>query len=120
MDNKLRERYYQVFRTTNALVKLEYSDMMRIMDESGLDDAFCEEFVAKQEAWAKDMRAQFALLEPKIKQMPEEQQRVAVAQFQERVEQTIPAVPEQNVDIFQRGMLEAIQAEADLQLLNTL
>ena len=120
MDNKLRERYYQVFRTTNALVKLEYSDLMRIMDESGLDDKFCEDFVAKQEAWAKDTRAQFALLEPKIKQMPEEQQRAAVAQFKERVERTIPAVPEQNVDIFQRGMLEAIQAEADLQLLNTL
>lgn len=120
MDNKLRERYYQVFRTTNALVKLEYSDLMRIMDESGFDDAFCEEFIAKNEAWAKDMQAQFALLEPKIKQMPEEQQRAAIAQLKERAEQTAPAMPEQNVDIFQRGMLEAIQAEADLQLLNTL
>ena len=120
MDNKLRERYYQVFRTTNALVKLEYSDLMRIMNESGLDDKFCEEFMAKHDAWAKEMIAQYALLEPKLKQMPEEQRRAAIAQFKERVEQTMPAVPEQNVDIFQRGMLEAIQAEADLQLLNTL
>lgn len=120
MDNKLRDRYYQVFRTTNALVKLEYSDLMRIMDESGFDDKFCEEHIAKQEAWAKDMKAEFALLEPKIKQMPKEQQQAAIAQFNERLEKTIPAVPEQNVDIFQRGMLEAIQAEADLQLLNTL
>ena len=120
MDNKLRERYYQVFRTTNALVKLEYSDLMRIMDESGLDDKFCEDFMAKQEAWAKDMKAEFALLEPMIKQMSEEQQQAAIAQFNKRIEKTKPVPPEQNVDIFQRGMLEAIQAEADLQLLNTL
>lgn len=98
MDNTLRERYYQVFRTTNALVKLEYSDLMSIMDKAGLDDKFCEEFMAKHEAWAKDVQAESA----------------------EQIEKTRPTVPEQNVDIFQRGLLEAIKTEADLQLLNTL
>ena len=47
MDAELKERYYQVFRTTNALTKVEYTDVESIMDKIGLDDKTCDEFVKK-------------------------------------------------------------------------
>lgn len=114
MDAELKERYYQVFRTTNALTKVEYADVEAIMDKIGLDDKTCDEFVKKVDAWAEQCSKQF---EQQQKQLQGDQLQQALLQLQE---ETRPQLPKETEDVFQRNMLETIMNAADLQLLNTL
>lgn len=113
MDAELKERYYQVFRTTNALTKVEYADVESIMDKIGLDDKTCDEFVKKVDAWAEQYSKQ-------IEQQQGDQLQLALLQLQEDAEKTRPHLPKETQDVFQRNMLETIKNAADLQLLNTL
>lgn len=116
MDSELKERYYQVFRTTNALTKVEYADVMAIMDKIGLDDKTCSDFVDRAEAWGADMvEQQERIMNSDI---PDEQKKQLIVQLFESSEE--PELPKETVDVFQRNMLEAITTAADLQLLNTL
>ena len=116
MDSELKERYYQVFRTTNALTKVEYADVMAIMNKIGLDDKTCSDFVDRAEAWGADMvKQQEHIINS---DMPDEQKKQLIVQLFESSEE--PELPKETVDVFQRNMLEAITTAADLQLLNTL
>lgn len=117
MDAELKERYYQVFRTTNALTKVEYADVVSIMDKIGLDDKTCDEFVKKVDAWAEQYSKQ---IEQQQKQLQGDQLQLALLQLQEDAEKTRPHLPKETKDVFQRNMLETIMNAADLQLLNTL
>ena len=114
MDTELKERYYQVFRTTNALTKVEYTDVEAIMDKIGLDDKTCDEFVKKVDAWAEQCSKQ---IEQQQKQLQGDQLQQALLQLQE---ETRPHLPKETEDVFQHNMLETIMNAADLQLLNTL
>lgn len=116
MDSELKEHYYQVFRTTNALTKVEYADVMAIMDKIGLDDKTCSDFVDRAEAWGTDMVKQQERI--MNSDMPDEQKKQLIRQLFENSEE--PELPKETVDVFQRNMLEAITTAADLQLLNTL
>lgn len=117
MDANLKERYYQVFRTTNALTKVEYADVTSIMEKIGLDDKTCDEFIKKVEAWGEQYSKQ---IEQKQKQLQGDQLKLALIQLQEDAEKTRPQLPKETEDVFQRNMLETIMNAADLQLLNTL
>lgn len=117
MDAELKERYYQVFRTTNALTKVEYADVQAIMDKIGLDDKTCDEFVKKVEAWAEQYSKQ---IEQQQKRLQGDQLHLALLQLQEDAEKTRPHLPKETEDVFQCNMLETIMNAADLQLLNTL
>lgn len=117
MDANLKERYYQVFRTTNALTKVEYADVQSIMEKIGLDDKTCDEFIKKVEAWGEQYSKQ---IEQKQKQLQGDQLKLALIQLQEDAEKTRPQLPKETEDVFQRNMLETIMNAADLQLLNTL
>lgn len=117
MDAELKERYYQVFRTTNALTKVEYADVVSIMDKIGLDDKTCDEFIKKIDAWTEQYAQKF---KQQQKQLQGDQLQQALLQLQEYAEKTRPRLPKETEDVFQRNMLEAIMNAADLQLLNTL
>lgn len=117
MDAELKERYYQVFRTTNALTKVEYADVEAIMDKIGLDDKTCDEFIKKIDAWTEQYAQKF---KQQQKQLQGDQLQQALLQLQEYAEKTRPRLPKETEDVFQRNMLEAIMNAADLQLLNTL
>ena len=117
MDAELKERYYQVFRTTNALTKVEYADVVSIMDKIGLDDKTCDEFIKKIDAWTEQYAQKF---KQQQKQLQGDQLQQALLQLQEYAEKTRPHLPKETEDVFQRNMLEAIMNAADLQLLNTL
>ena len=117
MDAELKERYYQVFRTTNALTKVEYADVEAIMDKIGLDDKTCDEFIKKIDAWTEQYAQKF---KQQQKQLQGDQLQQALLQLQEYAEKTRPQLPKETEDVFQRNMLETIMNAADLQLLNTL
>ena len=117
MDAELKERYYQVFRTTNALTKVEYADVVSIMDKIGLDDKTCDEFIKKVDAWAEQYSKQ---IEQQQKQLQGDQLQLAFQHLLEVAEKTRPHLPKETKDVFQRNMLETIMNAADLQLLNTL
>lgn len=117
MDAELKERYYQVFRTTNALTKVEYADVVSIMDKIGLDDKTCDEFIKKIDAWTEQYAQKF---KQQQKQLQGDQLQLALLQLQEDAEKTRPHLPKETEDVFQRNMLETIMNTADLQLLNTL
>ena len=117
MDAELKERYYQVFRTTNALTKVEYADVVSIMDKIGLDDKTCDEFIKKIDAWTEQYAQKF---KQQQKQLQGDQLQQALLQLQEYAEKTRPRLPKETEDVFQRNMLETIMNAADLQLLNTL
>lgn len=114
MDAELKERYYQVFRTTNALTKVEYADVEAIIDKIGLDDKTRDEFVKKVDAWTEQCSKQ---IEQQQKRLQGDQLQQALLQLQE---ETRPRLPKETEDVFQRNMLETIMNAADLQLLNTL
>lgn len=117
MNTELKERYYQVFRTTNALTKVEYADVVSIMEKIGLDDKACDEFVKKVDAWA----AQYSQkIEQQQKRLQGEQLQLALLQLQKEAEKSKPHLPKETEDVFQRNMLETIMNAADLQLLNIL
>jgi len=117
MDAELKERYYQVFRTTNALTKVEYADVQAIMDKIGLDDKTCDEFIKKVEAWGEQYSQK---IEQQQKRLQGEQLQLALLHLQEDAMKTRPHLPKETEDVFQRNMLETIMNAADLQLLNTL
>ena len=117
MDAELKERYYQVFRTTNALTKVEYTDVASIMEKIGLDDNTCDEFVKKVEGWAEQYSQKIEQLQKKLQG---DQLHLALLQLQEDAEKSRPHLPKEIEDVFQRSMLETIMNAADLQLLNTL
>lgn len=117
MDAGLKERYYQVFRTTNALTKVEYADVVSIMDKIGIDDKTCDEFIKKIDAWAEQYSKQ---VEQQKKRLQVDQIHLALLQLQKDAEKTKPRLPKETEDVFQRKMLETIMNTADLQLLNTL
>ena len=117
MDAELKERYYQVFRTTNALTKVEYADVVSIMDKIGLDDKTCDEFIKKIDAWTEQYAQKF---KQQQKQLQGDQLQQALLQLQEDAKTARPRLPKETEDVFQRNMLEAIMNAADLQLLNTL
>ena len=117
MDAELKERYYQVFRTTNALTKVEYADVVSIMDKIGLDDKTCDEFIKKIDAWTEQYAQKF---KQQQKQLQGDRLNSALLQLQEDAEKARPRLPKETEDVFQRNMLETIMNAADLQLLNTL
>lgn len=117
MDAELKERYYQVFRTTNALTKVEYADVVSIMDKIGLDDKTCDEFIKKIDAWTEQYAQKF---KQQQKQLQGDRLNSALLQLQEDAEKARPCLPKKTEDVFQRNMLETIMNAADLQLLNTL
>lgn len=117
MDAELKERYYQVFRTTNALTKVEYADVVSIMDKIGLDDKTCDEFIKKIDAWTEQYAQKF---KQQQKQLQGDQLNSTLLQLREYAEKTRPRLPKETEDVFQRNMLETIMNAADLQLLNTL
>lgn len=116
MDAELKERYYQVFRTTNALTKVEYADVESIMEKIGLDDNACNEFAEQVEAYAEQCTQKLE----QIKHLQGDQLHAALLQLQEEDEKIRPQLPKETIDVFQRNMLEVITNAADLQLLNTL
>ena len=120
MTEQLREAFYQTFRTTDARTKVSYDDMLLMLDQSGITDEMATDFLSKFDEWAKETQAKTAAKMKELDGKSEEEKMLAFVTFQEELMKTRPALPAQNVEVFQRSFLETVKSAADLQLLNTL